>query len=282
MSGSRPFLTPARSVLSPSRFSSASREIVGGDRSRRRSRRAARDAGARPRPSCPCRGASSIARAPEPRRVDRQPGARRAMSVSATASAVARQPPVARRELGGQHDAGGDRFAVQHVSVAEPGLDRVPEGMSEVEERTAALFAFILGDDRGLDLAGAPDRVSERFRLAREQRFDPLSSQAKNAPSAINAALTISASPARSSRSGSVRERIGVGDDRRGLVECADQVLAARVIDAGLAADRRIDLREQRGRQLHDRRRRAGRTPPRSPRCRRSPRRRARAPCSRD
>ena len=36
-------------------------------------------------------------------------------------------------------------------------------------------------------------------------------------------------------------------------MEGADHVLAARVIDRGLAADRRVDLREQRGRDLQER-----------------------------
>ena len=44
---------------------------------------------------------------------------------------------------------------------------------------------------------------------------------------------------------------LGVGDHAAWLMERADQVLAARMIDAGLAADGRIDLREQRGRHLH-------------------------------
>ena len=35
-------------------------------------------------------------------------------------------------------------------------------------------------------------------------------------------------------------------------MERADQVLAVRRIDAGLAADRGIDLRQQRGRHLHE------------------------------
>ena len=34
-------------------------------------------------------------------------------------------------------------------------------------------------------------------------------------------------------------------------MEGADQVLALRGVDAGLAADRGVDLGEQRGRQLH-------------------------------
>src|SRR6185503_1226104 len=46
-------------------------------------------------------------------------------------------------------------------------------------------------------------------------------------------------------------EQRRIGDDQNGLVEGADQVLAQRGIDAGLAADRGIDLREQRRRHLH-------------------------------
>ena len=44
-----------------------------------------------------------------------------------------------------------------------------------------------------------------------------------------------------------------VGDHCEGLVEGADHVLAPRVVDRGLAAHRGIDLREQRGRNLHER-----------------------------
>ncbi len=47
-------------------------------------------------------------------------------------------------------------------------------------------------------------------------------------------------------------EQRGVGDHQDRLVEGADQVLALRRVDAGLAADRGIDLGEQRGRHLHE------------------------------
>jgi hypothetical protein len=57
----------------------------------------------------------------------------------------------------------------------------------------------------------------------------------------------------------------GIGDHQHRLMERAEQVLALRRVDAGLAADRGIDLRQQRGRHLHeidaaaqDRRRKAG------------------------
>ena len=61
-----------------------------------------------------------------------------------------------------------------------------------------------------------------------------------------------SASPARNSRGGKGPERIQIRQHGAWLVKRADQVLAARVIDPGLAADGRIDLRQQRRRHLHE------------------------------
>ena len=48
-------------------------------------------------------------------------------------------------------------------------------------------------------------------------------------------------------------QRADIGDHRLRLIKRADHVLAERMIDAGLAAHRRIDLREQRGRHLDER-----------------------------
>ena len=48
-------------------------------------------------------------------------------------------------------------------------------------------------------------------------------------------------------------QAIGVDQHGARLVERADHVLAQRMIDAGLAADGRVDLREQRRRNLHER-----------------------------
>ena len=62
-----------------------------------------------------------------------------------------------------------------------------------------------------------------------------------------------SASPARSSRAGSVAQGARIAHHQARLVKGADQVLAARMVDAGLAADCRVHLRQQRGRHLHER-----------------------------
>ena len=53
-----------------------------------------------------------------------------------------------------------------------------------------------------------------------------------------------SASPATQLALRQRRERLDIGDDGARLVKCADEVLAARMVDAGLAAYRGIHLRE--------------------------------------
>ncbi len=79
------------------------------------------------------------------------------------------------------------------------------------------------------------------------------SSQAKNARSRMAPYLITSARPLASSRSGSVRETVRVDQHGARLMERADHVLSERVIDAGLPAHRRVDLRKQRRRHLHER-----------------------------
>ena len=64
--------------------------------------------------------------------------------------------------------------------------------------------------------------------------------------------LITSARPERNSRSGRVRERRRIHDDEPGLMERADQVLGAGMVDRGLAADRRVHLGQQRGRHLDE------------------------------
>ena len=47
-------------------------------------------------------------------------------------------------------------------------------------------------------------------------------------------------------------EQRGIGEHQHRLMERADEILAVRRVDAGLAADRGVDLRQQRGRHLHE------------------------------
>ena len=66
--------------------------------------------------------------------------------------------------------------------------------------------------------------------------------------------LATSPRPQAHSRGGSDDERLGVAQHRLGLPEGADEVLALGQVDAGLAADGGVDLRQQRGGDVHVRR----------------------------
>ena len=144
------------------------------------------------------------------------------------------------------------RLAVQPLLVSGRGLQRVSERMAEIQERPFSLLAFVAAHDRRLDLAGTADDVRERRRLTREQgiqvRLQPRE-QRRIADQPVLDHFGESGAQFARWQGG---ERVRVAHHRRRLVEGADQVLAARMVDAGLAAHRRIHLREQRRGHLHE------------------------------
>ena len=131
-------------------------------------------------------------------------------------------------------------------------LDGMAEGVAEIEQRAVALLAFVARDDVGLDLARALDGMRQRGGIARQQlrgvRFQPVEELAVDDEPVLDDLGEAGAQLA----IGQGAERVGIGEHRGGLMKRADEILAARVVDAGLAADRRIHLREQRGRDLHE------------------------------
>ena len=135
-------------------------------------------------------------------------------------------------------------------------------------------FALVVGDDARLQLAAAPHGVDQSARGRAPAVFSTFaSSQSDERRIEREAVLDHLGEAGAQLAVGQRVEGGDVRDHRPRLVERADHVLAARVVDRGLAADRGVDLREQRGRHLHERRRRAGR-PPRRIRPGRRPRRR--------
>ncbi len=165
---------------------------------------------------------------------------------------VRRHEAHAGRELERQHHADGDCLAVdQAVRVAGGGLQRVAEGVAEVEQGALALVALVGATTCGLGAAGdrdglialrpaGGDRAPVRLQPGEELRV---------ADEAVFRHLGVAGvEDARGQRV----EHAGVGEHQRRLVEGADKVFAARRVDAGLAADGGVDLREQRGRHLHD------------------------------
>ncbi len=131
-------------------------------------------------------------------------------------------------------------------------LDGVPEGMSVVEDLSAAGFTEITGHDVGLDLHGPPDeflpsaveRVAHRCAIA----FDEVEDGRIGDESALDH-LGQAADDFRRRQRG---EQIDVADDRERRVERTDEVLAPRRVDARLAAHGRVDHAEDSRRDMDD------------------------------
>ena len=85
------------------------------------------------------------------------------------------------------------------------GLERVAERVAEVQQRAPALLALVLGDDRGLDLAAAPDRVRQRGRRRALQVVDVRLEPREERGIDDDAVLDDLGEPGPSSRGGSVR-----------------------------------------------------------------------------
>ena len=151
-----------------------------------------------------------------------------------------------------QRHAERHRLAMQQpLRKAGAGLQRVTEGMAEIEQRAFAGLALVARDDAGLAAAADRDGVLAR-RTAGEYvlpvGFQPGEERGVAEQSEFGDLGIAGAEFALRQR---VEQR-GVGDHQNRLMEGADQILAVAGIDAGLAADRRIDLRQQRRRHLHE------------------------------
>ena len=185
-----------------------------------------------------------------PLAVGRKPGAREQVL---DALAVAQRQPAERdRRPRRERHAEADGFAVQPALVAADRLERVAERVAEVQQRAPALLALVLGDDRGLDLAAAANRMRQRCRVEAPQVVDVLLEPGEERRVDDDAVLDdlgeAGGELARRQRC----ERAGIREHRDRLMERADHVLAARMVDGRLAADRGVDLREQRRRHLHE------------------------------
>ena len=99
----------------------------------------------------------------------------------------------------------------------------------------------------------AHDSAQQRHVERQDRRRAAARCSANSSGSRMTPYLITSARPARNSRRGRVFKRVDVDHDQARLVEGADEVLAGRMVDAGLAADAGVDLRQQRGRHLHER-----------------------------
>ena len=139
----------------------------------------------------------------------------------------------------------------QPVGKAGRGLQRMAEGMAEIEQRALAGFALVARHDRGLGAAGGGDGVFARRAAGENIGVVGLQPGEEGfvAEHAVFGDFGIAgAELARRQRV----EHGGIGDHQHRLVKRAEQIFSLRRIDPGLAADRGVDLRQQRGRHLHE------------------------------
>ena len=158
-----------------------------------------------------------------------------------------------------------DAFAVeQPIGKSGRGFQRMAESMAEIEQRAFAGLALVARHDRRLGAARGRDGVFARGAAGEDVGMVGLEPGEEGlvAEHAIFGDFGVAgAELARRQRV----EHGRVGDHQHRLMKGAEQIFAVRRIDPGLAADGRVDLRQQRGRHLHeidaaaqDRRRKAG------------------------
>ena len=140
-------------------------------------------------------------------------------------------------------EADRNGLAVEEALEAALDLERVAERVAQVEEGASAVLAFVVAHDRGLRSDRAFDDRAE-IAWARERVEQRRGEPERDLERFGHAGRALARGQRRD-----VRE---IGDDGRRLVDRPEQVLAGRVIEAGLSADRRIDHRQQRGRRLEE------------------------------
>ena len=139
----------------------------------------------------------------------------------------------------------------QPVGKAGRGFQRMAEGVAEIEQRAFAGLALVARHDRGLGAAGGRDRVFARGAALEDVGVIGFQPGEKRLVAEHAVFGDFGIAGAKLARRQRIEHR-GIGDHQNRLVKRAEQILALRRIDSGLAADRRIDLRQQRGRHLHE------------------------------
>ena len=141
-----------------------------------------------------------------------------------------------------------DGLAVAVAGVAGGGLDRVADGVAEVQRPGGARRRARPRRRPRASCARSRGSCARPPRSRRPARRAPTAS-----PPAIRAVFSTSTQPAASSAAGSVASVSGSTSTRGGLVVGADVVLRLGQVDAGLAAVGGVDLGDERGGHLHDR-----------------------------
>ena len=139
-----------------------------------------------------------------------------------------------------------DGFPVQIVAIRRGRFKGMGESMAEIEDFAQAGFAFIAAYHFRLGLDAARDHEIESLGVAIRERLERIFEKRKQAlvrdHPVFNYFVQSRAELPRRQR----RERHRIREHQAGRVKRANQVLPFRQIDAGLAADGAIDLRDNR------------------------------------
>ena len=153
------------------------------------------------------------------------------------------------QEGGGAH-AEGDGLSVQETGVAGFGFESVAEGVAEIEDAAEVAFALVGGDHFALHADGIGDDAVDGLRLASQHLAAAIGEKAEQIRFANDAGFDDFVEAGAVFAFGKRVQKRGIDQHRERLVETADEVLAGDEVDAGLAAERGVDLREQRGGNL--------------------------------
>ena len=130
-------------------------------------------------------------------------------------------------------------------------LEGMAEGMAEIEQRALALLGLVGDDDARLGGATCGDRIGPRRTAGKD--FAPAGLQEfKERPIADQAVLDHFRIARAELPLAQRVEAAGIGENEGRLMERPDEIFSVRRVDAGLAADARIDLRQERGRDLDE------------------------------
>ena len=147
------------------------------------------------------------------------------------------------KNRGGPH-APGDGFAVQQPRVFSFRLQRVAEGVAEIENPAQIAFALVGADDLGFDANRSRNNAFDNLRLLRQNLRGAAVQRFEQIPVADHATFYdfVQAGPVFADRQ--CLENSGIDQNRERLVKTAQQVLAGDKIHAGFAPHGRVHLRK--------------------------------------
>jgi hypothetical protein len=164
-----------------------------------------------------------------------------------------RAQPQPRRQLEGQRAADGHALAMQQpVGIARRGLQRVAEGVAEVQKRTVALLGLVAGHDVGLHLHRPADRLGAQRRVARGQRRAVRLQPVEKRRIAQKPVFRDLAIAGQEIAGVSVPSTSISASTREGWWNAPTRFLPWPVLIPVLPPDGAVDLRQKRGRHLHE------------------------------